>query len=234
MSEELDFETYLSISKREFKIYLLETNKLSCLYEKQFTIEENKGEKYLNNLSQFLEDNIFKIEKLVGKFINRIFIILDDDEITKISIGLKKKNYKNRIDQKILENVLIDAKDLFNENYQGIKIMHILINRFLVNGNSYTSFKDNIDSEHLCIEVQFIFISQILISKIDDVLKKYQIEIIKCIDKNYVANFFQNDSLSFLEKAYRIKDGLNQNEVMLIPKNPGKIGFFEKFFQLFS
>ena len=34
--------------------------------------------------------------------------------------------------------------------------------------------------------------------------------------------------------AYKILNGCNENEVMVIPKNTKKIGFFEKFFQLFS
>ena len=33
---------------------------------------------------------------------------------------------------------------------------------------------------------------------------------------------------------YKIKDGFNENEVKLVPKNINKRGFFEKFFQLFS
>ena len=34
--------------------------------------------------------------------------------------------------------------------------------------------------------------------------------------------------------ANRIQNGANENEIKLIPKNVGKIGIFEKFFQLFS
>ena len=38
----------------------------------------------------------------------------------------------------------------------------------------------------------------------------------------------------FYEKYFKVLSGHNQNEVNLISKNPNKIGFFEKFFQLFS
>ena len=34
--------------------------------------------------------------------------------------------------------------------------------------------------------------------------------------------------------VYKIKDGFNDNEVKLVPKNTKKASFFEKFFQLFS
>ena len=34
--------------------------------------------------------------------------------------------------------------------------------------------------------------------------------------------------------THRILNGYNENEVTFLPKNPKKLGFFEKFFQLFS
>ena len=34
--------------------------------------------------------------------------------------------------------------------------------------------------------------------------------------------------------AYKILNGYNENEVIFIQKNPKKLAFFEKFFQLFS
>ena len=34
--------------------------------------------------------------------------------------------------------------------------------------------------------------------------------------------------------ANKLNDGLNKNEVQLVPKNKENKGFFEKFFQLFS
>ena len=233
MSEEFELETYLSISQTKYEIYLFNTKNLSCLYQKEFKIKNNEDLNF-SFLSQFLENNIFKIEKLVGNFINRIFLILDSNQINNISICIKKKNYKEKIDYKILENILVDAKEIFNENYQNTKIMHIIIERFLANGNYYSSFKNNIEAEDFCIEVKFKSLSDKFYSNIDKVLKKYHIEIIQCIDKEYVIDFFKNDSLDFLEKVFKIKNGINQNEVKLVPKNPIKYGFFEKFFQLFS
>ena len=34
--------------------------------------------------------------------------------------------------------------------------------------------------------------------------------------------------------AHNIINGINENEVKVVPKNTKKTGFFEKFFQLFS
>ena len=86
------------------------------------------------NLKKFLDDNIFKIEKLSGKFIENIFIIIDK-KILNLEIGIKKKNYeyfKNKI--YLRKFTLIELKDLFRENYHNQKIMHIIINKYLIDG----------------------------------------------------------------------------------------------------
>ena len=40
--------------------------------------------------------------------------------------------------------------------------------------------------------------------------------------------------MKICEMAYKIENGHNENEVKIIPKSTKNIGFFEKFFQLFS
>ena len=44
----------------------------------------------------------------------------------------------------------------------------------------------------------------------------------------------KDNDLKLCEMAHNIENGCNDNEVNLIPKNPKKKGFFEKFFQLFG
>ena len=53
---------------------------------------------------------------------------------------------------------------------------------------------------------------------------------------DYIKNFFKEDedNSELSEMASKIKDGFNNNEVILVPKNIENKGFFEKFFQLFS
>ena len=65
---------------------------------------------------------------------------------------------------------------------------------------------------------------------------EYLIDIIFEKLKNYKNKeiFLEKENLEFSEMVHKVKSGFNENEVKLIPKNLGKKGFFEKFFQLFS
>ena len=91
MTQELEVETYLTIQQNKFCIYLLNKKKMSILYKEELNFEENAKDLVLKNLSKFLDENIFKVEKLLGNFINNIFVIIDVDKIFNIDVSLKKK-----------------------------------------------------------------------------------------------------------------------------------------------
>ena len=91
MSNEFDFETYLNISPNKIGIYLLDKNKLVNLYFKEQNFKNNNNFIDINFLNEFLENNIFKIEKLIGRFIKNITLILDSENILTLDIGSKKK-----------------------------------------------------------------------------------------------------------------------------------------------
>jgi hypothetical protein len=153
MIENSDFETFLYISKNKYQIFVYDRNNLKNLYHKEI---ESDDEIELNILSKFIDDNIYKIEKMIKDFIRNIILIIEDDKVLDIGISLKKKNYEKNIDQKQLENSLIEVKDIFKENYQDLIIMHLIIvekqNSFLLNN---TNNKD----DYLFLEVNFISIS---------------------------------------------------------------------------
>ena len=132
MVDELELNTYLFISPSEFGIYLLNTKDLKNLYENEIKIKTEKNEINLIILNEFLEENIFKIEKLIGGFIKNIYLIIESDKIINVNLCPQNKNYDQNINQNNLKNILTDAKDLFKENYREYKIMHMVINELLL------------------------------------------------------------------------------------------------------
>ena len=146
---------------------------------------------------------------------------------------LKKKNYNTSVTKQYLENLLIESKDLFRENYQDQEIMHMIISKYFFNDKSYQLFQENLKCDHLALEIEFKFIPSSIIYDLNKILQNYQIKIIRYIDGSYVKNTFNND-IELSEMTYKILTGHNENEVTFMPINTKKLGFFEKFFQLFS
>ena len=234
MIEEPDFETFLYVSNYRYQISVFDKQKLENLYCKEFKINNNIDSTDLNYLSKFLDDNIYKIEKLIGNFIKNIIFITEQDENLSVNITIKKKNYERVISQKYIETNLTEIKDLFKENYQEQIIMHMQVVNYIANKKKYSSYIDVLDEDHLCIEVNFVSIPNNLALIYEKLLEKYQIKISQYMCGNYIKNFFPHDSKELSLMAHKLKNGLNNNEIILVPKNIVNKGFFEKFFQLFS
>ena len=94
MIEDLDFETYLYISKDKFQIFVLNKKKLKNLYSQELKIDHQFDFKDLNILLNFLDKNIYKIEKLIGNFIKNIILIVENEKNLKVNMGVKKKIMK--------------------------------------------------------------------------------------------------------------------------------------------
>jgi len=233
MNKNEELENYLSISPNKFGIYLFDSKSLKNLYKEELFINEKNDLLNYNELKKFLDNNIFKIEKLSGKFIDNIFVIIKDKKNLNLEIGIKKKNYNILVTNFYLKKLLIEVKDLFRENYQDQEIMHMIISKYFFNGTGYQSFKENFSCDDFSLEIQFKSISKNIINNLDKTLENYQIKIIKYLDEDYVKNTFKNN-IELSEMSHNILCGYNENEVSFLQKNTKKLAFFEKFFQLFS
>jgi len=234
MTEEVEFETYIRISSKIFGIYVLDKKKSHNIFFDEIDCEDNSDNINFNALIEFIEKNIFKIEKLIGKFINNISLIIENNKIFNLNFCIKKKNYEKYVSLSHIENILTEAKDLFKENYQQQKIIHLIIEKYLIDGNLYTSYKENFKCDTLCLEVKFISINKDFILELERLMERYHIKITTFLDENYIKNIFKENDIELSLMAYKIQSGYNDNEVSVVPKNPLKKGFFEKFFQFFS
>ena len=219
MTQETDFETFLFISKNKYQIFVYDKDNLKNLYNEEIKINDGIE---LDNLSNFLDENIYQIEKTINNFIKNIILIIEDDKALDVSLSIKKKNYERHIDQKHLENSLVEVKDIFRENHQDQIIMHMLI----VNNDT--------NDDYSFLEVNFVSISNSFTNIFDKLLENHQIKIRRYMSGNYIRNYFGEDATELSMMANKLNNGLNKNEVQLVSKNVENSGFFEKFFQLFS
>ena len=232
MIEEADFETFLYLSRNQCVIFVENKRTFKSLYKEEIKIADEIYPGDLNYLSKFLDRNIYRIEKLVGNFIRDITLIIENDKILNVDIGIKKKDYTQFLNQNYLKNDLIEVKNLFKASYQNQVIMHMLIINYDKDGNKNLS--NHFDENNLYIVVKFISISNSLTSILDKLLEKHQIQINQYMSGEYIKNFIGEDLGELSMMASKLKNGFNKNEVTLISKNIENKGFFEKFFQLFS
>ncbi|WP_262589670.1 hypothetical protein [Candidatus Pelagibacter communis] len=222
MNDVIEFETYLIISNKKFEIHLLDIKNFKNLYKSEFDYETDLEKIDLNLLSEFLEKNIFKIEKVARNFVNNINVIIENNSILNFDLSLKKKNYSGNITNQYLEKTLSDINELFQESYNQYKLMHMLIKKYKIN------------NDEIFFEIKLISISKLIIYEIENILKKYQIQVNSYQDKAYIEDFYKEKIPDISQRAHKLINGYNINEVRIASKTSLKQGFFEKFFQLFS
>ena len=91
MIEEANFETFLYLSRNQYVIFVEDKRTLRSLYKEEIKIAYEIYPDDLSYLSKFLDENIYRIEKLVGNFIKDITLIIENDKILNVDIGIKKK-----------------------------------------------------------------------------------------------------------------------------------------------
>ena len=234
MDNELNFETYLFISNKKLIICVIQNITHKIIYKEQTILNNSLDELKFKRLNDFLEKNIFKVEKILKNFIKNIFIILDSKEFFPIEISIRKDNNGHLINSKTLSYPLNDLKNLCQLNYQDKKIIHMLIENYKIDNKNYSFLPDNLNCDNFSLDVKFICLSKNLIEELEIVLKRYQILINQVLCASYIENFFDRDHPDLFTTASRIISGYNTNEVLLINKTSKNKGFFEKFFDFFS
>jgi len=234
MDNELNFETYLFINNKKLIICVIQNTTRKIIYKEQMILDDSFDELKFKRLNDFLNKNIFKVEKILKNFIKNIFIILDSKEFFPIEISIRKDNNGHLINSKTLSYPLNDLKNLCQLNYQDKKIIHMLIENYKIDNKNYSFLPDNLNCDNFSLDVKFICLSKNLIEELEIVLKRYQILINQVLCASYIENFFDRDHPDLFTTASRIISGYNTNEVLLINKTSKNKGFFEKFFDFFS
>lgn len=233
MDDYLNFDTYFYISSKKFTISV-NTDTKKKIYEKELTLKTDIQYIDLEILDSFLNQNIFKIEKLIKNFVKNIYIVIDCEEFFLIDISLKKKNYGEFITIKNLNYILNEAKDQCSNTLVDKKVIHILIDKYLIDDKKFLNLPQNLKCNHFSLDINFICLPLNFLKKIENILSKYQISISRVISMKYLETLFLHQNVHFSDMAEKVVNGHNLNEVVLSSKKSEKPSFFEKFFHFFS
>ncbi len=233
MQNDLNFETFLFFGPKKIILSVNNKKELKQIYKNEILVKNYSNELNFEKLNDFLDKNILKVEKILGSFIQNINVAILSDDIFTLKISMKRSNYNKMIDNSSLIYLLNDAKDDCKESMKNKKIIHILIDNFIIDNILYQELPNNIKCETFSLDLRFISLSEDLVKKIESTLKEYQISINQFLSASYVEGYSKKKNLDFFQSMSKIIDGNNLNEVKLVQKISKNKGFFEKFFDFF-
>ena len=235
MSEN-NFQNFLYIDSNKFLISVYQQSNFKNLYFNEYKKKNSQNNLNLDELEIFLNQNIFKIEKSLDTFIKDINFIVDHKDLLSVDISIKKNNNGNEITLANIKHSLNEIMHQFKDSFKDKTIIHMLINKYLIDGREFSKIPQNLDCQIFSLDVTFISLSNQLIKELEMICEKYHISINKFVSAKYINEISQlsnNDEDIFL-RTKRIMEGCNDNEVVISSKITRKKGFFERFFQLFS
>ena len=234
MSKNLNFEAYLLLSPKKFLVSVKKKNNFEDIYQQEKNFDNDLEIIKLNELNDFLNENIYKAEKYLDNFIKDINLVLDCDHFFRVQLSLKMNNYGDLLKKKNLDNLLNEAKNQCRNTLRNKKIIHVVIDNYFVDNKIYKFLPQNLNCNFFSIDVSFICLPIDFLKPFEVEINKYQISINRIISYKYIKELFSNKNLDVIKMARDTIDGYNPNEVVLVAKKLRNQGFFEKFFHFFN
>jgi len=236
MSEK-ETDVYFSLNRKKLSTGVFKKSDHSLIFFNEENININSLNEYTNFeiLRKPIEKNIKKIEKNINSFIANIFFMIETDETISIYISLMKKLDNKKIQQKDIKYLIQDAKLQILKAYPDKDIVHIIVNKYIVNDLDYNFVPMDINCNKISIDIQFICFSKNLIKKIETFFTNFQIYVDKIICSKYAESVKDDKTQNNIcQIGYNLNKGLNKQEVAIVPKKIEKSGFFEKLFHFFK
>ena len=225
---------YFAIVGQNLHINYFSSRDYNSNYQKKYLMPDTLG----NNLNliivkKFISEKIKDFEKNVGSFIEKINVITDAQP-DQYSFSLKNKFDTNKIKDTDVVRLINDAKQQIIRNNKDSTILHLLVDKYIVDGEEYLEFPENINYKEFVVEVSFITIQNTIVKTLNKIFKDCNIEVKKIISHQYSSSFAEKSDISPCIAGKKVIDGINPSEVMTRNLYTKKQGLFEKMFNFFS
>ena len=234
MENDSDFEVFLFFSPEKLILSVNRKTDFKLIFKDELFFENNSNYLNFDKLTFFLNENIFKVEKILGSFIEKINIIVETKDFLNLQISIKKYDYNENINSNVILYLIKSARSQCEKTIKNRKIIHILIDNYYIDDTHFAKLPLNQKCKNFSLDISFICLPDELIKQIVKTLKKFQISINKILSATYIDKFANDGDTNFFKTASKIIGGYNENEIKLINKTLKNKGFFEKFFDLFN
>ena len=203
-------------------------------YQKNYLMPDTLGDNLnLIILSKFILEKVKDFEKDVGSFIEKVYVITDT-KYDQLSLSLKNKYHSDKIKETDVERLISDAKQQIIKNNKDCVILHLLVNKYIVDNEEYLEFPANISYKEFIVEVSFITVENSIVKTLNKIFKDCNIEVKKIISHQYSSRFADKRDKSPCVAGKKVIEGVNSLEVITQDDYSKKQGLFEKMFNFFS
>lgn len=227
-------DIFFLLIKNNQIIFTLLNKKNQIIFKKELFAKRSAQDKNFDLLNKFLEQNLIYIEKKFKHFIKDINLIIDLDESISVNVStINSFTYSSNLSEDTLINLLNLKKDVM-KNFISYDLLHMTINKYIINGKEFSKIPENDPVGNMFLEVNFDMINGYIIQDLKTLLAKYEI-LVKNVSNFKYVNFFNNsNSDNIFELTNKLNNGFNHNQIHFKKNEVRENGIFAKFFNLFN
>tara|TARA_A100001388_G_C28682201_1_gene456933 strand:- start:235 stop:945 length:711 start_codon:yes stop_codon:yes gene_type:complete len=229
-SKNVDF--YFGITERKIYICFFDNEKSRLKNTVNFDIpgslNSNLNFKIVTSL---LKENIRKLEKDLGLFLNSGNISIKSKTYQNISFSVKDTYDERKLEKEVIIKLVKGAMQEFYNSEKNLTILHVIINKYVVDDKVYKIFPEWKKFKKIVLEIELICLNNNLINKLTKLFNECKIDIKKIVSYDYAKKFLNDDKDDTLcISAYKILNGANQSEVILVENTTKKHSLFDRIF----
>ena len=228
-----DHRYFLFIGPTNIKFEAIDVNN-EIYFSKKNLIDNSSSVRNLDILENFFKNHIFNIEKNLNNYVKDIHLVVDHNDFLYVNLSMKYTSDGIKFNLNQLNILLVELKNQFKNTIGNYEVIHMVINKFIVDGKTYSQLTEINDYNTIFLEIKFICLKKNIVENLKDVLSKYQIIVRNIICFEYLKGFEDFSERKSLIIAHKVLNGLNQNEIFFSNKNTKNMSFFEKFFSFFN
>ena len=221
MSEK-NFETFIDFGSSKIRIAIFDNDysKIKFFSEKECLSTFNLENLNLTNSKKIIEELIQISEKKIGIHINSVNLMIDTPDLFSIDLSIKKNLEGKKINNNDIKYLLQEAKQLVQNNNFDKKIIHIIIEKFVLDDKIfYTIPEGNPECNYLTLEIKFICFSNIIFNQLSEHLKENYISIENLLCSSYIKSLNYNQLFEKYDKKVFIDIGYRKSSLSIFDKN---------------
>ena len=227
---------YFGISDNKIYICFFEKGNAEYKEEVNFEIPDSLNNKLnFKIILNLLKENIRKLEKKIGFFLNSGNISIKSNTSQSILFSIKNIFDKKKLNRKIITDIIQTGIHQFQNNEKTLSIIHIIVNKYIIDDKVYKFYPNDLKFKKIILEMEFICLDRNLVEKVKNLFNECKIQVNKIVSYDYAKKFLiNNKDDTMCLSAKRVLNGVNQSEIYLIENSLKKPNIFDKIFNLFD
>lgn len=192
--------------------------------EKDCLVSIKEDQLNLSGINKNLEKIILELEKKTSEYLSNLNLMIDTSSSLSVSLSISKNYEGTKITKEKLQYLVQDAKQQILQNYNELKIIHIIINNYSIDNENYNSAPFNINCEVLTVDITFICFSKKIAESLENLFNKYQISITQMLCTSYAKSINYRDQFTNFENIAFIDLGFEKTSIIIYKDE--KLNFF--------